>query len=84
MEKRVDRVEEKKAGCPLRLLGCFATVACVLFYGSLFLFGSLSLLSAGSRKLVALFSAGGWRPAIFLGAVFSLVALIYWVRKNSA
>jgi hypothetical protein len=84
LEKPVDRVVEKKSGCPLRMLGCVATVVCVLFYGSLFFFGSLSILRTANRKLVDLFSAGGWKTAIFLGTVFSLVALIHWVRKNSA
>src|SRR5579863_1818100 len=82
LEKPVDRVDEKKSGCPLRMLGYVATVVCVLFYGSLFLFGSLSILRAVNRKLVDLFTAGGWKPAIFLGTVFSLVALIYWVRRD--
>jgi len=48
-----------------------------------FFFGSLSILRTANRKLVDLFSAGGWKLAVFLGTVFSLVALIYWVRKNS-
>jgi hypothetical protein len=83
LEEPVDRVDEKKSGCPL-MLGCVATIVFVLFYGSLFFFGSLSILRTANRKLVDLFSAGGWKPAIFLGTVLSLVALIYWVRKNSA
>jgi hypothetical protein len=50
---------------------------------AVFFFGSLSILRTANRKLVDLFSAGGWKLAVFLGTVFSLVALIYWVRKNS-
>ncbi len=84
LEKPVNRVEEKRSGCPLGVLGCIATVACIVFYGPLFFFGFSTIFRTANRKLVGLFSAGGWRPAIFLGTVFSLVALIYWVRKNSA
>jgi hypothetical protein len=78
------RVNERKSGCALRILGWVAAAVCVLFFGSLFFFGSLNILRAANRGLVDFFSAGGWKPAIFLGALCSLVALIYWVRKNSA
>jgi len=56
----------------------------VLFYGPLFFFGSLSILRTAIHKIIDLVSAGGWKPAMFVAAILSLVAIIYWVKKNSA
>src|SRR5579863_9811623 len=49
LEEPVDRVDEKKSGCPL-MLGCVATIVFVLFYGSLF-FRLFRLFSGGRGEI---------------------------------
>jgi hypothetical protein len=77
------RVEEKKSGSLPRTLGYLAVLAGGLFCGPLFAFVR-DIPRAAIRSLGGTLSAGGWKPALLLGAALAISSFLYWVRKYSA